>query len=694
VLEGGSALGLAHIGVITWLEEHHIPVSYVAGTSMGGLVGGLYATGNSPAEMNSLVSHIDWSRVLRSDVPFEQLAYRRKEDERDYPNDLEFGLKHGVSFPEGLSSGYAVGLILDRIALPYSQVDSFNQFPIPFACVGTDLVSGKQHVFRDGSLAMALRSTMSLPAVFSPIRTDQSIFVDGGLLDNLPVDVAKSMGADLIIAVHLQTKLTEATDSLPALSVLGKSISVVIAANELRSMQDADILLSVPLRDYDSSDFGKSAEIIKLGYQAAASKAEILQRFTVDDAQWQQYQSERATRRRTAKPPEFVEAKAPSPGLAKGIEKSLSKDLGALADPAELDKRLTTIVGSGRYSRVNYEGIERDQRNGLLITAEEKTYAPPTVQPLLNLAISESHQAEFTLGARITFFDLLSFGSEWRNDVSFGSELGARSAFYWPFGSDHQWFFEPSAFAFNNHENFYNKDDLYAEYRDKQVGGQFDFGHTFGLKSQLRVGYEIAREDYVSVRKLGPFGEPDGRVGATSLGYRLIGRDDPIIPFKGTDLDAHMKWYDASPGATEAFPAAEGRARRFQPVTGYSSLFFSGGGGTTFGYQHTGLQRFSLGGTPDLLAYGSNEFLANQYLIFKAGYIQKLARLSPLFANRMSLYGFAEGAKVDYLRKDSAYPGDLGGALIIKTLLGPVQVGGAIGAGGHHKFFYQIGKIF
>src|SRR4051812_43714159 len=145
-LEGGSALGLAHIGVIAWLEEHRIPVSYVAGTSMGGLVGGMYATGNSPENMHKLIEHVHWAEVLRGETPFTALDYRRKEDKREYPNSLEFGLKRGMHFPEGFNAGHEVGLILDRVALPYSEIDDFNDLPIPFACVATDLASGTQYV--------------------------------------------------------------------------------------------------------------------------------------------------------------------------------------------------------------------------------------------------------------------------------------------------------------------------------------------------------------------------------------------------------------------------------------------------------------------------------------------------------------------------------------------------------------------
>jgi NTE family protein len=194
VLEGGGALGLAHIGVITWMEEHRIPVSYVAGTSMGGLVGGIYATGRSPAEVRELVSAINWDQVMSDVTPFRDLSFRRKEDAHQVPGSLEFGLHGGLQFPSGFNTGQEVDLILDRVALPYSELASFNDLPIPFACVATDLVSGKPHVFRNGSLALAMRSTMSLPGIFTPVRSDDHLYADGGLLNNIPIDVVVSMG--------------------------------------------------------------------------------------------------------------------------------------------------------------------------------------------------------------------------------------------------------------------------------------------------------------------------------------------------------------------------------------------------------------------------------------------------------------------------------------------------------------------
>jgi NTE family protein len=296
VLEGGGALGLAHIGVIQWLEEHRIPVNYVAGTSMGGLVGGIYATGRSPSEVKELVNTIDWDEVLEGQTPYSDLSFRRKQDSFDYPNTLEFGLKKGLQFPEGFNSGQQVVMILDRVALPYAEIQNFNELPIPFACVATDLVTSQKYVFREGSLSVALRSTMSLPGIFSPVRSEGHVFADGGLLDNLPVDVASSMGADLTVAVHLETAALEPTATLSSFGVLGRSISVVVAANELRSMERADMLISVPLQSYSSLDYNRAEEIIKLGYQAAQAKAAVLTTLSVDEATWQTYLEHRTAR--------------------------------------------------------------------------------------------------------------------------------------------------------------------------------------------------------------------------------------------------------------------------------------------------------------------------------------------------------------------------------------------------------------
>ena len=325
VLEGGGALGLAHIGVLQWLYEHHVPVDLVAGTSMGGLVGGIYATGKSPDQIQQMIQNVDWDQALSGELPFRDLSYRRKEDAVEFPTRIEFGLRHGVQLPEGFNAGQQVSFILDHVALPYSQVKSFNDLPTPFACVATELNSGRQHVFHDGSLSLALRSTMSLPGIFSPVRSGNNLYADGGLLNNLPVDVAQSMGAQLTIAVYLQADSFNAQQPLSSFSVLGQSLSVMIAANELKSMQMADVLVTVPLNKYTTLDYDKAPEMIRLGYEAAESKQAILSKLAVDDEAWKQYLAQRESRTLETPVPQFIEVTGTSTQLANKIEKDWAR---------------------------------------------------------------------------------------------------------------------------------------------------------------------------------------------------------------------------------------------------------------------------------------------------------------------------------------------------------------------------------
>jgi NTE family protein len=695
VLEGGAALGLAHIGVIRWLEEHRIPVSYVAGTSMGGLVGGLYATGNSPDEIRKLVDGIDWDVVLSGEVPFKDLAYRRKEDAEEFPNGLEFGIKKGIQFPSGFNSGHQVGLILDSIALPYSGVKSFDDLPIPFACVATDLVNNKQHVFRDGPLATALRSTMSLPGVFIPVRAYNTVLVDGGLLDNIPVDVAKNMGAEVTIGVHLATKPLAANEPISSFGVLGQSISTVIAANELRSMQLADILIRVPLENYTGMDYKKGAEIIKLGYEAAQTKASVLSRFSVDEATWQAYMANRNARRKTVPTPQFIEATGTKPILTNQIQEALSDHVGKPLDEPQLDQDLTRLLGNGRYASVGYQMVEKNGQPGLQIIAREKDFSPPEVRPLVIIDGGQLSQVEFMLGARITFFDIGKFGSEWRNDVVIGSAHELRTEFYEPFGKKLRWFVAPRGYIENLRQDVFQGTKLIAEYRNRQGGGAADFGFVPARNSELRVGYEAAAQKlYPAVGGLA-YGTLEGRVGITSARLHLDGRNAPVIPTAGLDLLARGSWYDANPGATSGFPLAETRITKLFPLNQVSSVFATAAGGSTFTYHHTGFPPFMLGGGPDLWAYGRNEFLTNQYALFRAGYMHSLWTLPPLVGGRIWVFGIAEGAKLyDLPISASTLPGDFAAALVMNTLFGPVEIGGAIGATGHYKFFYKLGRVF
>ena len=246
---------------------------------MGGLVGGLYATGKSADELHKIVKDANWPLLLGGGTPYPDLSFRRKEDAREIPNAIQIGLKHGANLPPGLNTGHQVGLLIDRETLPYSAIPSFNDLPIPFRCVATEIISGKPYVFKDGSLSDAMRATMSIPGVFAPVRRGNQIFVDGGLVDNLPTDVVRKMGADLVIAVHLQISPASAEEIQSAFSVLGRSVALVIAETEIRGMAGADLIVKADVEKYSTMDYEKSDALIKIGYESAEEKAD---RFNTD----------------------------------------------------------------------------------------------------------------------------------------------------------------------------------------------------------------------------------------------------------------------------------------------------------------------------------------------------------------------------------------------------------------------------
>jgi len=697
VLEGGGALGLAHVGVLRWFEEHHIPVDYVAGTSMGGLVGGLYATGMSGEELSTFLKGVNWNRSLRNELPYEARSFRRKEDKRDYPNDLEFGLKRGINFPSGFNSGHQVGLILDRIALPYSNLRSFDDLPTPFRCVATDLVSGKGVVFRDGPLSEALRATMSLPAIFSPVRRDDHVYVDGGIVNNLPVDVARAMGADIVIAVHLEVPPLHPDEGLSVFSVLQRSVGVIISVNEYESMQKADVLVPVHTEKFSMIQYQAAQEIVQTGYAGAEERRRVLERFALNDADWKQYVEQRQARRRALPIPSFVEVTGTERVIAQGIQKTLSDNIGKPIDFKRLDEDLTDITGLGRFSRAGFQLTRKDGKDGLLVRTDEKDYAPPTVNPLFVIDGSDYTDVRFSLGARVTFHDIGGFGSEVRNDFIVGSTYGAASEYYHPLNWFSHFFAAPRLFASSRPFDLYFNTDRIATFRQHDAGGGLDLGVAFNRFSELRFGYQTG---YLSLsRSIGIpalLSNVSGRQGFSRLRYTIDHTDDPTLPRQGYLLQSRLEFYDSNPSATEHFPLAELRAGIFHRILKTNSIFMIASGGSTMGYRNTGIPMFGLGGPQRLAAYGTNELLANQYFLFQPGYIRRLRELTPLLGENVYLVtNYEIGKAYGALNStDSRLPNDFNAAVLVQSFIGPVVFGGSVGDRGHHRFYFQLGRYF
>jgi NTE family protein len=694
-LEGGGALGLAHIGVLQWFEDHHIPVDYIAGTSMGGLVGGMYATGKTPAELRQIVAAQDWDTIIGGDAPYEDLSFRRKEDRTAYPNSLSLGLKHGLSPPSGLNTGHKISLLIDRETLPYSAIDSFDDLPIPFRCVATDLVSGDRFVFQKGHLTSALRATMSLPGIFSPVREGERVYVDGGIVGNLPTDVVREMGADVVIGVHLETAPANADSIRSLFQVLGRSIDVVIRDNEIRGLAGADLVIKVEVQNFSSMAYEKYPGIIAKGLEAAQQKSTVLAPYALDDADWAAYLENRNARKAHDFPaPEFVRVEGVTPAAEGSMEKALQPLVGKPITADNMDKLLTRFTGNGRYGSASYR-IGRDQgRTGLIIDLQEYTYAPPTLQLGFEVDGSEPENVTFTQATRLTFLDIAGYRSEWRTDFTFGNSYSIASDFYKPLALTSKWFVGPHASASSSEFRIYNRVNPVAEYRLGREDIGADIGYGFNRFAQLRFGYEVG---YLNAElRLGTpnFGSPSGRTGNGRMRFQLDHTDDPIIPRKGYSNVTNFRIFDTYPETRDTLPALDTRISLFQPITQPASVFLEAEGASTFSTRQGGVPLYFLGGPGRLAAYGTNELFGDQYYLFRTGYLHDLWTLPPFVGKKVYAIASWEFGKMYGAANESGFPNDVAFGLLAQTAVGPFLVGGSIGDTGHRKWFFQLGRVF
>src|SRR5208283_1057242 len=549
--------------------------------------------------------------------------------------------------------------------------------------------------FDQGSLAEAMRATMSIPAFFVPVREAGYVFVDGGLLDNLPVDVARQMGADIVIAVHLETQALDPNTPLTSVGVLERSASVSVAVNELASMEKADIVLTAHLEKFDTTDYTQFEAIEAEGYKAAQQKSKLLSQLQVNEKEWKELLAARASKRRQPSIPEFVEVTGAKGDILAGLERETADLAGKPVDLRKTDRKMMEITGLGRFAQAGYEETTKNGETGLLIETQEKEYAPPTVHPLFVIDGSDYKNVLFQVGARITFLDVGGFGSEWRSDVIAGSEYGAKTEFFHPFNFHTGWFVAAHGTAESSPLNIYQRDRILGEYRNRIFGGGVDFGYTFGRSVEMRVGYESG---YQKISE--DIGTPiaptvRGRYGMTSLSYRLDRFDDPMIPRRGERVESTFHFYNTKPGTTDFVPTGELRLGVAEPINAKSSVLFFGSGGTSFSTRDTGFPPFSLGGPLRLGAYGLNELLTNQYFLVQPAFLYRLRQLSPLLKQNVYLLSMYEAGKA-YGQPAStaavAQDGTVG--LLFQTVFGPVFFGGSLGDSDHRKFFFNVGKFF
>jgi NTE family protein len=696
VLGGGSARGMAHAGALQWLEEHQIPVDRIAGNSTGALMSAAYATGMSAREIQTLLKEADWDTILRPDIPYSLKAYRRKEDDRDYAVKIEAGLRQGFRLQSGINPGHHLSLLISRVLLPYSEVTNFDDLPIPFRCVATDLEKGEIVVFDSGPIAPAVRASMSLPGTYDPVRLNGRLFADGGILNNIPVDVARDMGAEVVIAVRTGPRTEEKVQETIG-GVANRAITLMMRTMERPRLDRADVVIAPDLDGLTAADFRRSDEFAARGYQAAEALKETLLRYALDDVSWAAYRAGIEKRKTPSqKPVSFVEVKGVSDGAGALIARQLSRHISTAPLARDIEADLNRVIGLGRYASATYSRRLIGDSAGLAVEIRDKSYAPPFVRFALDLN-NENRDVNLNVGSRITLMDVTGLGSEWRLDASLGSTLGIGTEFYQPIGGDRPVrggaFLSPRASYTRTTENLYAGDDLVAIYGRQRAGAGLDIGWNSGGSTRFRAGYEAAY-----VRNITRVGDPllprsTGGEQALRARFDYDGRDAAHVATKGARLTGTAQWYLRAPNAPRRFGSIEGSLQMAAPLRKGRIATFSADAGVSLGHAPPTLYQFGLGGPFRLGAFPPYAFRGPKYVLGSVGYKAPLGHLPQLFGGRFYVQALAEAGSVFEDVSRARLKSSLSGGFSADTLLGPFFAGVSLSHEGEARAYFLVGRL-
>jgi NTE family protein len=493
VLSGGGARGAAHVGVLKVLQELRVPVDCVTGTSMGSIVGAAYASGTPIPEMEKVLAELNTRVLFKELPPREERAVRLKRDDATNLTPLELGLdQRGLLLPQGLVSGVQLETVLRDLS-KYRGFVRFDALPIPFRAVATDLVTGKAVVLSQGELSSAMRASMSVPGVLQPVRLDNKLLVDGGLTNNLPVDVARAMGADVVIAVNLGTPLSPPEKLGSVLGVTGQMVNILTEQNvraSLASLHPDDILVLPELGDFSASDFDRLPEAVPIGEAAARKVADQLARYAVSPqayAAWEQ--------RRTAASPvdvravdeiRFHEMQHVNPDIARDV---MATRPGQPLDPKVLDKDMQRLFGTGDFEHVSYQILEEPGKRILSIDAAEKSWGPNYLRTGLGLSSDFQGDAFFNLLASYRMTWLNSLGAEWRSDVQIGRTNHISTEFYQPLQHGPGLFVSPRFEFTRRPYDLFEGDQRIASYINDEYLAGVELGAQFTRYGETRLGY-------------------------------------------------------------------------------------------------------------------------------------------------------------------------------------------------------------
>ena len=695
VLSGGGALGIAHIGVLEALEEMHVPVDVVAGTSMGAIVGGLYAAGYSPAELEAVVGALDWHELLHDKPDRRRVPFRRKVDDLTYLSPLEFGFSEGkLKMPSGLIAGHRLGVALRVLALRAAGVTSFDTLPIPFRAVATDLANGEMVVLSHGDLATALRASMAVPGVFAPVDVDGRTLGDGGVVRSLPVDVARSMGADIVIAVDLGQPLAAGGRPETIASVMAKTGDMLTRLNVEKSLLDVDVLMRPAVEEFGSLDFESWREILPKGRLAVQESARLLAAFALPEDEWRARVD--CLRRQAPRLPitrVTVDAgKGLSPDIAARTVRTVpGRDL----DVAVLQSDLERLFDQGEYESVDFRLTPEDGGWALSITALQKRWGPNYLRFGVSMFADLEGASEFNLLGGITMTRVNRLGAEFKARAQLGGSPLAAVEFYQPLGAS------SPLFAAVDAEGTRVKvqtpvDGSTVQYRVSTSSGQASLGLALGPIGELRVG--IRRSDTNGV-PTSSHGSDAPSFSHTDSGIALSATIDQIdnVNFPKRGVLAFVDVYDARPslGSDDAYRRLDVSAYGAATVGRHTLMGFLKATSALGGALPLGQGR-ALGGLYNLSGLPPGELVGSYGGVGGILYLFRIGRL-PAFGEGVyagasletgNVWQTSQAIDFGSLRRSASV------AIGADTVLGPVYLAYGVTTGGKDSYYFYVGRTF
>ncbi|MBO6557318.1 MAG: patatin-like phospholipase family protein [Pseudomonadales bacterium] len=697
VLSGGGARGAAHIGVLKALEEHRIPIDYIAGTSMGSIVGGLYASGLNAHDIEQVLVTMDWNEKL-SDAPSRtDKSIIRKVTESQFSVSGRPGFNNGiVELPQGLIQGQKILPELQQLTNHVSHIQNFADLPIPFRAVATDIVAGDMIIMETGDLAVAMRASMAVPSVFAPTSLDDLLLVDGGLTNNLPVDVVKAMGADIVIAVDISSPLLDKSKVKSILEITDQLTRILTGVNtqERRGMlSEHDILIEPPIGEYSAGNFNDAQTIIPVGEEEALKHLADLQKLALTPDEYERH-VELRLRETPAAPTITQVALSNDSGLDdKVLEQWIKTSKGEQLDLERLEQDINDVHALGNFQSVSYSLDHTADGVDINLDAAAKSWGPNYLYLGLDMEGDLAGDSLINLSVGYSREEMTDKGAMWTSWATVGDEPGVQTHLYLPLSYSLGPYAMITGGFTRNDQAIYNEDDKLADYRLLDTFIAAGIGWEFSRQSAMTIGFDRIEGEAKLLVGNQDNPEPEYSDGGLWMQYRYDSLDERDFPASGTYLNVRARKSFESMGADSQYERYELGLAHVIPYKTHRFVLGLQAGTTEGDSTIAGL--FTAGGGPTLLGLKRNQLIGPHLAVVQAYYYKEYAPMPFLsgYIGGLLEYGGIYAEQGDMLgNEDSITSGSLWFGM--DTPVGPFQIGVGTTDEGEFNVFTRVGHLF